>query len=180
MSLEDVYNYFRGYDKATYEVIAQMGVEPGLEDVERFESRIGFRFPDEFREFAVHPLGGMCMRVREEIWPRPQLGDVGPFWSFCYGFEVYGLSAKAPEWLQMGAAWSQMSDRGFPDFVPFLKIATDPDPYCFTADRGIVIWRHETPADPDLVTLSFSEVLMSEIHELEKRKDQKLRQGQGS
>jgi hypothetical protein len=179
MAIQDVYDYFRRYDKATYEVMAQMGAEPGPDVVANLESLIGFRFPDEFREFAVHPLGGLCMTVKEELWPRPRMFDVGPFWSMCYGFYVYCLSPEAPEWMVMGDAWSDMSDQGSPDLVPFLKVFGDADPYCFTADRGIVIWRHETPTEPELVTLSFSEVLMSEIQELERRKERKLKERQG-
>ena len=50
MPLDEIYRYFRSYDKASYEVFAQQGSEPTLADVAAFESRIGFRFPDEFRE----------------------------------------------------------------------------------------------------------------------------------
>lgn len=179
MALNDVYDYFRRYDRASYEVMAQQGAEPSLEDVANFESRIGFDLPEEFREFAVHPIGGLCMTVTEELWPRPKEFDSGPFWSFCYGFYVYGFSPEAPDWLQMSRAWAELSESGSTGFVPFLKVFSDGDPYCFTADRGIVRWRHETPTEPELISLSFSEVLMSEIQALENRKEMKLKERQG-
>jgi hypothetical protein len=67
-----------------------------------------------------------------------------------------------------------MSDNGHPQFAPFLKVIGDPDPYCFTRDERIVIWRHENPDEAEEVEKSFSQVLMLEIHALEKRKEQRV------
>jgi len=75
----------------------------------------------------------------------------------------------------MSIAWRRMSDDGYPQFVPFLKVIADPDPYCFTQDGKIVIWRHEKPGEVEVVTKSFSEVLIFEFCELEQRKDRKVR-----
>ena len=175
MPLYEIESYFRNYDKKSYEVFSQQGAEPNMADVTAFESRIGFRFPAEFREFAVHPLGGLYMAVKEEFWPRPRAYEVGEFWSFLYGLVVYSLSPQAPDWLQMSIAWRRMSDDGYSQFVPFLKVIGDPDPYCFTQDGKIVIWRHENPGEVGVVTKSFSEVLIFEIRELEQRKERKVR-----
>ena len=41
-----------------------------MADVISFEEQIGFRLPLEFREFAIHPLGGLYMAMKEELWPR--------------------------------------------------------------------------------------------------------------
>jgi hypothetical protein len=139
MALHDIEGYFRNYDKKSYEVFTQKGAEPSWPTVAAFEAQIGFHFPDEFREFAVHPLGVFYMAVREELWPRARAYDVGPFWSFLYGLMVYSPSSRAPDWLQISSAWRQMSDDGYPQFVPFLKIVSDPDPYCFTRDQKIII-----------------------------------------
>lgn len=175
MPLHEIDSYFRNYDKKSYEVFSQQGAEPSMADVAAFESRIGFRFPADFREFAVHPLGGLYMAVKEELWPRVRAHDVGPFWSFLYGLMVYTLSPQAPDWLQMNNAWRRMSDDGFPQLVPFLKVIGDPDPYCFIPDQKIVIWRHETPTEVEEVAKSFSEVLMFEIRELEQRKERRVK-----
>lgn len=115
------------------------------------------------------------MAVKEELWPRARKYDVGPFWSFLYGLMVYGLSPQAPDWLQISNAWRRMSERGYPQLVPFLKVIGGPDPYCFTQDEKIVIWRHETPGVPEEVTKSFFEVVMFEICALEQRKEQKVK-----
>jgi hypothetical protein len=178
MSLHEIEDYFRDYDKKSYEVFAQQGAEPRVADVTAFEAQMGFHFPDEFREFAVHPLGGLYIAVKEELWPRARAYDVGPFWSFLYGLMVYSLSSQAPDWLQMGNAWRHMSDDGYPQFVPFLKVVSDPDPYCFTRNRKIIIWRHETPGEVEEVDKSFSQVVMHEIRELEQRKERRVKGGE--
>src|ERR1041384_7941500 len=164
MSLHQIEGYFRNYDKKSYGVFCQQGAEPSIADVTALEKRVGFDFPTEFCEFAVHPLGGLYMEVKEELWPRAKAYDVGPFWSFLYGLVVYSFSTKAPDWLRMSNAWQDLSNSGYPEFVPFLKIAGDPDPYCFTRDRRIVIWRHDNPSEPESVAKNFYEVLMYEIH----------------
>ena len=113
------------------------------------------------------------MEVHEELWPRPELFDVGPFWSFLYGLQVYSLSPDAPEWLQIEHAWQEMAHQGYPKLVTFLKIIGDTDPYCFTEQQKIVIWRHEEPDNREPIQYSFSECLMADIRELEARKNRK-------
>jgi len=112
MPLREIENYFRNYDKKSYEVFSQQGAEPSQAGVAAFESRIGFSLPAEFQEFAVHPLGGLYMAVKKELWPRARAYEVGEFWSFLYGLMVYCLYPQAPDWLQMNVAWRRMSAVG--------------------------------------------------------------------
>jgi hypothetical protein len=175
MPLNNVYNYFENWDSDSYAVFTQRGNEPTEADVLAVESQVGFRLPDEFREYAVHPLGGLYMAVREELWPRPMAYHVGPFWSFLYGLMVYSFCGQAPDWLRLRSAWERMAKDGHPKLVPFLRVIGDPDPYCFTTSQKIVVWRHETPDQPEEVSETFSEVLMREIHALEERKARKIR-----
>ena len=175
MPLEEIQDYFRNYDKASYSVFTQQGSEPGVSDIEAFEARVGFALPDEFREFAVHPLGGLYMEVKAEIWPRPQKYHVGPFWSFQYGLMIYSFCKEAPDWLQLSHAWERISKNGNSRLVPFLKIIGNANPYCFTPDKRIFIWRHETPGEPESISGTFTEVVMREIRALEERKARKLR-----
>ena len=175
MPLSAIYEYFRNYDKETFAVFAQQGNEPSGRKVTAFEKQIGFRLPEEFREFAVHPLGGLYMEAKEEIWPRAKAGDVGPFWSFLYGLFVYSLSPEAPEMMQMQEEYKGFSEANGAGLVPFLKVMGDADPYCFTPEGKIVIWQHEEPDSPDPVEGTFSEVLMSQIRALEERAKRKIR-----
>jgi hypothetical protein len=173
--LQPIYDYFRHYDKGSYAIFACQGNEPTEDDVCAFERDIGFRLPDDFREFTKSPLGGLYMEVHEALWPRPKLYEVGPFWSFLYGIKVFGLARNTPEWLDMRHQRKQFADSGTTDLVPFLQICGDADPYCFDRDGRILRWRHETPDDRNREKLSFAELLMQEIHELEARKERKLR-----
>jgi len=56
MALKEVYDYFRHYDKETYQVVACMGNEPSEEDVQNFENQYGIRLPEDFREFTMSAL----------------------------------------------------------------------------------------------------------------------------
>jgi hypothetical protein len=98
MALSDIFDYFGHYDKRSFYVVACQGNEPSEADVAAFEANVGFRLPDEFRELTMSPLGGLYMEVREELWPRPKLYDVGPFGSFLYALKVFGIAEGIPEW----------------------------------------------------------------------------------
>ena len=176
MPLDEVFNYFRHYDKQSFLVVACMGNEPSEADVAAFEARAGFRLPDEFREFTLSPLGGLYMEVREALWPRPKEYDVGPFWSFLYGLCVFGIAKGIPDWLDLRHRLEEFrAEGGGDDLVPFLKLIGDADRYCFDAPGRIIRWSHEDPDAREVVPISFGELLMREVRELEGRKDRKLR-----
>ncbi len=59
MALQKVYDYFRNYDKSTYQVVACKGNEPSESDISAFEESIGSTLPQEFREFTMSSLGGL-------------------------------------------------------------------------------------------------------------------------
>src|SRR3954452_1044479 len=107
MPLADVFNYFRSYDKRSFEAVACRGSEPFEADVAAFEAEVGFRLPDEFREFTMSGLGGLYMEVREEFWPRAKQYDVGPFWSFLYGIKVFGIADGIPDWLDIRVQYKE-------------------------------------------------------------------------
>lgn len=83
MSIEKIYDYFRSYDKETYQVFACGDDTPSEQDIEAFESEFNIKLPEDFKEFTMSPLGGLYMEVREEIWPMAQEYEVAPFWEFC-------------------------------------------------------------------------------------------------
>ncbi|QJE94732.1 SMI1/KNR4 family protein [Luteolibacter luteus] len=175
MSVSDIIRYVETHDRGLYRIFAQQGSEPSPAEISAFESEIGFALPDEFRELAIHPLGGLYISASEEVWPEPEPYSVGPMWSFLRGLLVYSLSSAAPDWLHMRSAWQEMKNAGAGDLVPFLKILGDADPYCFTPEGKIVIWRHEDPENPEAVDMSFSEAVMHEIRALEERTQRKIR-----
>jgi hypothetical protein len=166
---DDVAAYFQTYDKNSFNVFAAGTDAPSEADVEAFEQRIGFRLPQEFRDFTRSELGGLYIEVREELWPRPKLFDVGPAWTFDYGFMVFGLSHEAPEWLHLRTQYEEFTADGATNLVPILKGVMDADRYCATPDGAIVHWSHEEPDDPSPIDESFSDLLLRQLAELEER-----------
>ncbi len=175
MALDDIFSYFRKYDKSSFAVSACQGNEPSEADIASFETEIGFRLPDDFREFTMSPLGGLYMEVRESLWPRAKLYDVGPSWSFLYALKVYGIASNIPEWLDLRQAYQKLRVEGHPDLVPFLQLVGEANRYCFQRGGGIVEWDHEQPDKRELLDLDFAALVMREIRDLEDRKDRKLR-----
>ena len=121
MSIEDVFEFFQNSDPAPYELFTCNGEEPSDADIADFEQQVGFRLPEEFREFTKSPLGGLHLVVREELWPRPKAFDVGPFWSFLYGLNVFGIAAGIPDWLDIRVQWQEFEKQGAGDLVPFFQ-----------------------------------------------------------
>src|SRR5262249_39135229 len=180
MALDDVYRYFRDWDRASFEVVACRGNEPTESDIAEFEAEVGFRLPDEFREFTMSPMGGLYMEVREELWPRPKPYDVGPFWSFLYGLKVFGIADGIPDWLNISVQHKELKADGGADLVPFLQLMGDPDKYCFNSAGRIVRWSHDDPENREFIPLAFGDLLMREIHGLEDRQRRKAGQVQES
>ncbi len=175
MTLEKVYDYFHNYDKQTYRVVACMGNEPSEQDIKHFEDQYKIMLPSDFREFTMSPLGGLYMEVREEIWPRAKLYDVGPFWSFCRGIIVYGIANGIPEFLDIRVKTKELHENGFTDFIPFLSIiGNDDEIYCFNKDNQIVLLDYYSTEETTPVEGTFSDCLMKQIEELEERKNMKI------
>jgi hypothetical protein len=64
---------------------------------------------------------------------------------------------------------------GVPELVPFLQVECDADCYCFDAEGRITKWDHEQPEVRELLPSKFPDLLLSEIRELEIRRDRKVR-----
>ncbi|MDD2468078.1 MAG: SMI1/KNR4 family protein [Desulfobulbus sp.] len=179
MSLRAIYEYFADYrkDNSEFFVVSCKGVQPTEKDLTDFENEIGFRLPDEFREFTKSYLGGMYMEVKEELWPRPKEGDVGPFWSFLYALKVFGIAEGIPDWLDLRSQYREFSaEFEVSGLVPFLQIQGNADRYCFDQSGRILEYFHDDIEFPREVAQTFSELLLEEIKELEDRKEQKKEQ----
>jgi hypothetical protein len=176
MPLDDIFSYFQHFDTTTYQAFSCHGQEPSESDIAAFEAEVGFRLPEEFREFTMSWLGGLYVEVREEIWPRAERFEVGPFWSFLYGFSIFGISPEIPDWLDLRVQYRNLHSAGYEGLVPFLQRQSDPDIYCFDSAGKIVYFVHDDPGERTVEPLPFSELLMREIRALEERKDRKLAQ----
>lgn len=173
-TLDHLMDYFRTYDNKTYEVVACMGNEPSEEDIAAFEAHFGITLPEDFRRFTMSPLGGMLMEVREAFWPQAQAFDVGPFWSFLRGFMVFGIAKEIPEFLDIRQQTAQLREQGIEEYVPFLQLIGNGDSvYCFDQTHQIVELDF-TSGETTAINLSFPQLLLQEIAQLEERKNKKM------
>lgn len=148
---------------------------PSEKDIKEFEKQIGYKLPDDFRDFSFSTLGGIYVEVKEEIWPRAKQYDVGPFWSFLYGLYVYGFADDIPEWMDIRKAVDDFRAETESNYTPFMKIVGDADIYCFGEDKKIYRWSHET-FELEHIDKSFLDLLDYELSELEDRKEKKKAQ----
>jgi len=168
-TLDDV--FARDIDTSSFAIYGGACTET---DITEFEREIGFRLPEDFRAYSTSFLGGMYLEAREDLWPRPEAGDVGPFWSFRYAVKVFGLAADVPDWLDIRVQHAHLRAAGAADLVPFLAVEGDADGYCFDPTGRVVRWSPDDPAARQVVAGGFADVLLHEIGELEDRLQRKL------
>ena len=107
----------------------------------------------------------MCIRDRY---------DVAPFWEFCRGIMVYGISKDIPEYLDLRIRTRELHEEGYTDYLPFFSVIGDGDEiFCFDREGRIVVfnWYEAKPVEGD-----FQSFLLNKIDELEERKERKLKQ----
>jgi len=146
---------------------------PRREVLNKFEERYKIKLPNDFKDYSVSPLGGLSIEVKEHIWPRPKQLEVGPFWSFLYGLEVFGFATDIPEWMDITIQTDTFTTQTNKDYVPFMKIIGDADVYCFNKKGIIYRWDHELDVF-NKVNKSFIELLEYETAELRSRKNKKI------
>ncbi|MBO9684823.1 MAG: hypothetical protein J7502_19485 [Flavisolibacter sp.] len=148
-------------------------------DIHDLEKKFGIRFPEEYR---IHLLGegdgvinqrGIYVEVLENIWPRPNGLQVGPFWTFLYGLHTYTASKESEEWMRLEFVAKEFIENTGIQAIPIMKIICDPDVYCVDENSKIGIYRHEENLiEP--IDMTFWDVFKMELKELRDRKDQKV------
>jgi hypothetical protein len=142
-----------------------------LEDIQQ---QFGVKFPKEYVAHATGRFPGVYVEVKEELWPRPQPYDVGPFWTFLYGIHTYTASELSESWMRLAVAAQEFQESTGQKAVPILKVVGDADVYCTDATGRICQFLHEqNTLEP--VGLGFWELFEREIRELSIRKTEKLK-----
>jgi hypothetical protein len=153
-----------------------------IQDIIDSETELGIKLPEEYR---IHLLGngddilgsrGIYIEVVESIWERPKRLDVGPFWSFLYGFHTYTASKQSEDWMRIEIAGKEFFENTGLKVVPILRIIGDADLYCIDVNSQIVRYRHEEN-NIENVNMDFWQVLEYELQELLERKNRKIEQG---
>ena len=166
MTLSELQNYVQTYNRAVFTLIASGRNAPSATRLERFETSIGFRFPEDFRKLTMSPLGGLCFGVPEELWPRPAQNTEEP-WRKLYCVKLFGIAVGVPVWLDLREELNALPPEES-DLVPFMARGSEPERYCFDLDGQIVRW---SPGDGqrEVVETSFFSLLLHEFSALEAR-----------
>jgi len=171
MSLGDVNVYIDNIDPGSFQYWCAQDEAPTASEVQAFFDEIKFTLLGEFCEFASSRLSGFHIEVPEEVWPRRQ---GGAHWWFLYGLSVFGIGRDVPEWLDLRSQYKKFQVDSSRELLPFMRVVSDADRYCFTREGRIVHWCHETHSTT-IVDESFANCLLRELRALEARKDRVIR-----
>lgn len=166
MSLQDLQQFVRTYDKSVYRLIACGKGAPTQERWRAFEKSINFRFPAEFTEFSLSPLGGLCLEVDKDLRPRSTSEDSSD--RALYSVKVFGIGMGVPAWLDLREELEALPSDEL-DIVPFMARGDEPERYCFDLDDQIVRWSPRK-GSREVINESFYSLLLREISQLEQRR----------
>ena len=166
MSLNELQEYARNYNRAVFRFMASGRAAPTEARLARFEESVDFRFPDEFRQLTLSPLGGFCLEVPGELWDRPAELMEGD-WKNLYSLKLFGIGIGVPDWLNLRLELESLPPEDT-DIVPFMARGCEPERFCFDLDYQIVLWSPRT-GERRVVKEDFYSLIMKEIHGLEER-----------
>lgn len=75
-----------------YDVVSAQSSAPSESELRAVADELGCPLSDEFVVHSTNQYGGLCVEVKEELWPRAEAFEVGPFWSFLYGFYTFNIA----------------------------------------------------------------------------------------
>jgi len=140
-----------------------------LADIEAVEARAGVNLPPALVAHLLGRFPGAYVEVKESVWSRPKVLDVGPFWSFLYGLHTFTPVAESQEWMRLDHAAEQLATDCGVLAVPILRVVCDPDIYCIDTNGSIARHRHDTN-DLEPVDGDFWQILDAEAAALAERK----------
>lgn len=147
---------------------AQGDERPLIEDIRELEQSCGITLPDDFIQFQLN-YGAVYLEAKEEVWPRPEVYDVGPAWTMWYGFIVFGLGKDVPDWLDIRNVRIEFRENNpeLSKLLPIFKRLTDPTYYCLTESGELVEVIHSS--EVEAVDMSFDEFVIGQTEELLER-----------
>jgi hypothetical protein len=147
--------------------------EPPTEaDFAKLEKDLGRTLPAAYKKFQLRYGAAHC-EAKEEFWPRPEVGDVGPAWHFSYGWTVLGIGKEVPGWMDIVKfrdKFRQENPEVTKDFLPLFKITMDANVVGLTKDNKLARWSHETNELEELKE-DFDKLILNATKTLKKNKD---------
>ena len=119
---------------------------PTPADIDALAARVGVAFPEDYRAFLAG-CGSLLLEVHEELWPRPQIGDVAPHWQQTrFELLVFGVCSEV-EWLRIDAemerfrtAEGDFLEAADKTLVPVFAWANTSARICFNPQGRLVEW----------------------------------------
>jgi hypothetical protein len=143
-----------------------------LASVEAVSRKIDIAFPPEFSAHLCGRFPGVYVEVKEQVWPRQKLYDIGPFWSFLYGVHTFTSAPDSEPWMRLDHAAETFRSNTGHHAAPVLQVVGDANLYCVNAAGQLVHHDHETN-ELEPVPLDFWQLFEREISELRARKNKK-------
>jgi hypothetical protein len=151
---------------------------PSAEKIEALQARLKARLPPEYVAF-LSAYGWVVFEAKEAEWARPNVGDVGPAWSFEYGVSFLGIGADVPEMVDIETVSALFAEENADDdpeaprLLPFCKIPGSRDYYCFD-EAGDLFLVYPVDPRPSPIPLGFVQFFEQQIAELAERTKKKL------
>ena len=148
---------------------------PTHKEVSAIVDDLGVRFPAEFVAHVCGWMPGACILVNEEIWPRPNSFEVGPFWTFLYGLHTFSPLRESEDWMRLDVAGREFQAQTGLAAAPILKIQGDANVFCVDKGGSLLAYDHEentlTAVEGD-----FWQLLEREVSALVERKKRLIRE----
>jgi hypothetical protein len=172
---QDFQDEFESLITDELELVCAGDDRPSESELRELERRLGVTLPAEYRAFATE-YGAAYVEVREEYWPRPRVGQTGPFWLFQYGFFVYGTASGIPDDLNIEQA-HQACQEAFGTELPFAFLPVYRE-VCsgyrtgFGPEGGLFELAEDDASDPTPIEGGFWQFLLGKTRELSARNEE--------
>lgn len=141
------------------------------EEIRKFEEKYGFHLPEDFKEFLQSEYGAMILEVCDEEWEEPYNGQVAEADFFRRGLMVYGFGKDLSPDVDLWSRTDDMWEMGYEEFVPFMvHIGDEEEVYCFDEEGNIVLFDYYQSYSEIDIDMSFTELLIKELQELEENR----------
>lgn len=176
--MEVMAEYTSPEKRELYDLVILNKEAPTLKDLRAFQKFIKYDLPEDFISFVTSPYSGFHIEVKSDQWPDAEAFEVKPAWAFMKGLTVFSLAEVLPPEFQLRYWHEEMFiEHKVDNLLPFLKIETLNERYCFTETGNIISWDPQDPESREVFSGDFSDLLKQQLDELE---DRRIRYAEGA
>jgi hypothetical protein len=146
------------------------GQEIPENEIDAFENEFGIRLPEEYRDTLL-AMSGWFLRVRSQLWPPVEDGQLRPVWTFHSGLVLFGLGHGFADHDLRAQARAFAKQNPKCDKIPFLALQNCWDRWCFDREGRIHHWEYDTRTFRQ-EDLTFNDLMARELRQLAERKSE--------